>query len=97
METLGNKLLVSKVTSKGQITIPKEVRDKLNIKEGDTVGFYFQNDLFLFGTVQSLMDKELNDTAKMIGFESNQDLCDWIRNEIRPEVIKKYKKEHNIK
>ena len=29
METLGNKLLVSKVTSKGQITIPKEVRDKL--------------------------------------------------------------------
>ena len=43
------------------------------------------------------MDKELNDTAKMIGFESNQDLCDWIRNEIRPEVIKKYKKEHNIK
>ena len=31
--------LATKVTSKGQITIPKEVRDALGIAEGDPVVF----------------------------------------------------------
>lgn len=36
-----NKLLASaKLTSKGQITIPKIVRETLNIEEGDSVIFY---------------------------------------------------------
>ena len=36
-----NELLVSaKLTSKGQITIPKIVRETLNIEEGDSVIFY---------------------------------------------------------
>ena len=30
----------AKVTSKGQITLPKEVRERLNIKEGDEVEFF---------------------------------------------------------
>lgn len=36
-----NELLVSaKLTSKGQITIPKIVRETLNVEEGDSVVFY---------------------------------------------------------
>ena len=36
-----NELLASeKITSKGQITIPKIVRETLNIEEGDSVIFY---------------------------------------------------------
>lgn len=36
-----NELLASaKLTSKGQITIPKIVRETLNIEEGDSVIFY---------------------------------------------------------
>lgn len=36
-----NELLASaKLTSKGQITIPKIVREILNIEEGDSVIFY---------------------------------------------------------
>lgn len=36
-----NELLASaKLTSKGQITIPKIVRETLNIQEGDSVIFY---------------------------------------------------------
>ena len=36
-----NELLTSaKLTSKGQITIPKIVRETLNIEEGDSVIFY---------------------------------------------------------
>jgi len=32
-------MLTAKVTSKGQITIPKKVRDKLGIKPGEGIGF----------------------------------------------------------
>lgn len=32
-------ILHSKITSKGQITIPKQVRDELGLKEGDTLSF----------------------------------------------------------
>lgn len=88
---------IATVTSKGQITIPKEIRKQLKLKEGSKVAFYYDGDYFIFGEAHSLMNKELNDTAKMMGFENNQDLCNWIKNEIRPEIIKRYKKEKNIK
>ena len=32
-------MIVAKVTSKGQVTIPKKVRDKLGIQPGEEVGF----------------------------------------------------------
>ena len=36
-----NDLLASaKMTSKGQITVPKTIRTKLNLDEGDSVVFY---------------------------------------------------------
>ncbi|WKT58877.1 AbrB/MazE/SpoVT family DNA-binding domain-containing protein [Candidatus Nitrosotenuis chungbukensis] len=33
---------VGSVTTKGQITIPKEIREKLNLKEGDRVIFVIE-------------------------------------------------------
>jgi AbrB family looped-hinge helix DNA binding protein len=33
----------AKVTSRGQVVIPKEVREKFKIKEGDFVLFYDEN------------------------------------------------------
>ena len=94
MNSNSNFPLSAKVTSKGQITIPKEVREKLSINEGDTVGFYLYENLYLFGDMGSLIDKELNDTAKMVGFKSTQDMCDWIKIEVRPEIIREYNKKN---
>ena len=34
----------AKLTSKGQITIPKAVRERLNLEEGDRVSFAFRAD-----------------------------------------------------
>jgi AbrB family looped-hinge helix DNA binding protein len=34
-----NAKIFSKITSKGQVTIPKEVREKLNVQEGDHIAF----------------------------------------------------------
>jgi antitoxin PrlF len=39
-------MLTAKVTSKGQLTIPKEVRDKLGIKTGDTLRFEEKEGVF---------------------------------------------------
>ena len=36
-----------RVTTKGQVTIPKEVRDKLGITPGDEVGFREDGDVFV--------------------------------------------------
>ena len=41
-------MLESSLTSKGQITIPKEVRDRLRLEEGDKVYFDITED----GTVR---------------------------------------------
>jgi antitoxin PrlF len=38
------ELLSGKMTSKGQITIPKELRDKLNVTEGDQFRFLISGD-----------------------------------------------------
>lgn len=97
MKTFNDYLpLCAKVTSKGQITIPKEVREKLAIKEGDVVSFYPDDNLYLFGDFQSIYDKELDDTAKSKGFSSWKELEKLI--EISKEnSFKEYIKKNNIK
>ena len=37
-------ILKAKITSKGQITLPKEVRKLLNVREGNVVVFEKEND-----------------------------------------------------
>ncbi len=38
-------MIVAKVTSKGQITLPKKVREKLGVHPGEDVGFEEKNGL----------------------------------------------------
>jgi AbrB family looped-hinge helix DNA binding protein len=40
-------MITAKVTSKGQITIPKEVREKLGVQPGEDVGFEEKGDMIL--------------------------------------------------
>ena len=35
---------VSTITSKGQTTIPKNIREKLNLMTGDSIEYYVNND-----------------------------------------------------
>jgi len=48
--------LAAKVTSKGQITIPKEVRDALGIAEGDQVVFRVEQHRALLAKIPNLLD-----------------------------------------
>lgn len=48
--------LTSKITSKGQITLPKEVRKLLNVQEGNVVIFEKENDKIVIKPARTLRD-----------------------------------------
>lgn len=48
--------LAAKVTSKGQITIPKEVRDRLGIAEGDQIVFRVEEHRAVLAKTPNLLD-----------------------------------------
>jgi AbrB family looped-hinge helix DNA binding protein len=47
-----------RVTSKGQVTIPKEVRDKLGIEPGDEVGFREAGEAFVIEKAEPIDDED---------------------------------------
>ncbi|HZK71192.1 MAG TPA: AbrB/MazE/SpoVT family DNA-binding domain-containing protein [Clostridia bacterium] len=80
---------VARVTTKGQITIPIEIRKKLNLKEGAKVIFleqdgriYFENAALLaFNRIQDAMVGE----AQKAGFNSPEELNEYAKK-IRKEM-----------
>lgn len=48
--------VAAKITSKGQITLPKKVRDLLHLREGGIVVFEQENDKIVIKPAQSLLD-----------------------------------------
>ena len=75
---------LAKLTSKGQITIPIEIRKKLRLKEGDKVFFIEEDGKIIFqkasqaalGTFQNEMVGE----AERAGFASEEDVVRYIKN-----------------
>ena len=57
----------SKISTKGQLTIPKEFRDKLNLHSGDEVILYIKDDRIIvkskvahLGMLRGLLRKEID-------------------------------------
>ena len=48
--------VAARVTSKGQITIPKDVRDALGIEEGDRIVFRVQKERAVMAKTPDLLD-----------------------------------------
>ena len=57
------RLSTAKVTSKGQITIPKHVREKLNLRPGDKVRFEIDDD---GGARMKAMNRSIDDIVGML-------------------------------
>ena len=72
----------AKVMSKGQVTIPKNVREALGISEGDRVTFIVEKGTVkvVNSAVYALMkfQEQMKGQAKKAGFVSESDITEWI-------------------
>jgi antitoxin PrlF len=57
----------STLTSKGQVTLPKEIRDALSLQEGDRISFTLEGPRRVRMEPASLSVKELRGTVKTPG------------------------------
>ncbi len=79
----------AKVMSKGQVTIPKNVRTALGIETGDRVTFVVDgtNVRVVNSAVYALMklQDQMKGSAKKAGLMSEDEVADWITNSRREE------------
>ena len=86
-----NAMIVNdaRVMSKGQVTIPKNIRSLLGIEPGDRVSFIFEN-----GSVRVVnsaiyalekFQKEMAGQAEAAGFLTEDDVAEWITKSRRSE------------
>jgi len=83
---------VAKITSRGQITIPIDIRKKLGVKEGDKIVFIEDNGrIFVANTAKvafANMRSAFSGEAERLGLRTEQDivaLVDETREEMRKE------------
>lgn len=77
---------LAKVTSKGQITIPVQIRKKLKLKEGDKVFFFEEKGKIFFQNASQValrnFQEEMAGEAIKAGFTSEEDVINYI-NDLR--------------
>lgn len=75
---------LAKVTSKGQITIPKQVREKLKLKEGDKLFFVEEKGKIYCRNAAQVALMELQEAmegqAAKAQFNSEEDIAEYIKN-----------------
>jgi antitoxin PrlF len=80
---------VAKISSKGQITIPIEIRRKLGLKEGDKVVFVEQNNNVILLNSNKLafeeFQKDMAGEAEKAGIKSEQDVVNAVK-EVRKQI-----------
>ena len=81
----------AKVMSKGQVTIPKNVRAALGIDIGDRVTFIVEdnNVRVVNSAVYALMrfQEQMNGEAEKAGLLSEEDVAEWITSSRREENL----------
>ena len=79
---------LAKITSKGQITLPIEIRRRLGVKDGDKVAFVEQGDniVIVNASLQALIraQQAFSGAAEQIGIEDEADVVRMVK-EIRAE------------
>ena len=79
----------ARVMSKGQVTIPKNIREALGVTTGDRVTFIFENgSVRVINSAVYAMQKfqeQMKGQAEQAGFASEEYVADWITNTRREE------------
>lgn len=80
---------VAKISSKGQITIPVAIRNKLNLKSGDKVVMFEENGRIYLENANYVaftrVQKAFEGAAAEAGFENEEEMQEYMK-EIRKEV-----------
>lgn len=64
-------LVSAKLTSKNQITIPKMVREKLDVKDGDSLLFFIDNNEVKLSNRKNCK-VEIEDKERQVGIEKGE-------------------------
>ncbi len=79
---------LAKITAKGQITIPVQIRKSLGVKDGDKVVFLHEGNRIIIENSTRLALREVQEAfagvAEELGLKNEQDVSDMIK-EIRRE------------
>jgi AbrB family looped-hinge helix DNA binding protein len=74
---------VARISVKGQVTIPIEIRKKLGLKEGDKVVFMEKGDNVVLLNSNRLafeeFQRDMEGEAEKAGFTSEQDVVDFVK------------------
>ena len=80
---------LARITTKGQITIPVEIRKKLGVKEGDKVVFIEKDNMIVVANSNRLafdeIQKAMEGEAEKVGLYTEEDvvkLCKEVRQEL---------------
>ena len=88
----GMKMDLAKVTSKGQITIPKEIREKLGLKTGDKILFIEDSGrIYLMNSsMNALREAQMafKGEAERVGLKTEDDVVTMVK-ELREESLVK--------
>ena len=80
---------VARMSIKGQVTIPIEIRKKLGLKEGDKVVFMEQGGNVLLMNSNRIafeqFQRDMSGVAEKAGLESEQDVVDAV-NQVRQQM-----------
>lgn len=74
---------LAKLTSKGQITIPVQIRKKLKLKEGDKVFFIEEGGKIIFQNASQIslanIQSEMTGETEKAGFSTEEDVINYIK------------------
>jgi AbrB family looped-hinge helix DNA binding protein len=75
---------IAKVTSKGQVTIPRDIRIKMNLKTGDKILFFEENGKCFLQNSASVALKAFQNSmegeAEKAGFNDPDDVVQFIKS-----------------
>lgn len=89
-----NHFMTVKVSDKGQITLPTLIQGMLEIKKGDKLMLYAENNKILLKKINEIV-AEMSDDFKDMERHTEESLKEFWKNE--PDVWEQYLKKHKRK